>query len=191
MVPNESFPDNLLAELVQGHVDVSADRLRFVRCPTGKFNTTYFVEGASEPLALRIAPPDDRSQMLFYEHRMMRQEPTIHARIQAETDVPIPAILAHDFSHERIDRDYLLMKRMPGIPISDHTGLSRSAFDNLLAEVGQALKHVHAICRDEYGLWQARTSKSLHFKIPFFPLAMFCTKITHTKSPLIPVKKHL
>jgi aminoglycoside phosphotransferase (APT) family kinase protein len=150
-VPNESFPETLLAELVSGHVDAPTGCLRFVRCPTGKFNTTYFVEGAPEPVALRIAPPDDRSRMLFYEYRMMRQEPEVHARIQAETDIPIPTILAHDCSHERIDRDYLLMRRMPGIPISDHPGLSRSAFDRLLAEVGQALRQVHAICRDDYG----------------------------------------
>ena len=74
------------------------------------------------PLVLRIAPPDDRSRMLFYEHRMMRQEPGLHALLRERTDVPVPAILAHDFGHAEIDRDYLLMERLPGTPISAPSG---------------------------------------------------------------------
>jgi len=136
---------------VADHAEAPADALRLERCRTGKFNTTYFVEGGSRPLVLRIAPPDDRSRMLFYEHRMMRQEPDVHARVQDETNVPAPTILAHDATHQRIDRDYLVMERMPGTPISDHTGLSREASDEVLRGVGRALAEVHAIRSDRHG----------------------------------------
>jgi hypothetical protein len=42
---DEPFPGSQLAELVATHVDVPADLLCLTRCLTGKFNTTYFVEG--------------------------------------------------------------------------------------------------------------------------------------------------
>jgi aminoglycoside phosphotransferase (APT) family kinase protein len=106
-VPKVRFDDRVLALLVARHFDLDPDGVRLRRSPTGKFNETYFVEGGPVPLVLRVAPPDDRSRMLFYEHRMMRQEPALHALLRDRTDVLVPAILAHDFGRTEIDRDYL------------------------------------------------------------------------------------
>jgi len=150
-MPAPLLPLDLLAGIVAGHVGVSPDTLRLEPCATGKFNTTWFVDGGPQPLVLRIAPPDDPAPLLFYEYRMMRQEPGLHAAIQAHTRVPVPTILAHDASHARIDRDYLLMERMPGTPVSDHPGLTRSAFAGVLEAVGDALRQVHAIHGNAYG----------------------------------------
>jgi aminoglycoside phosphotransferase (APT) family kinase protein len=150
-VPQNDLPDPRLASLVARHLDVSPQGLRVQRCPTGKFNETYFVEGGPAPLVLRIAPPEDRSRVLFYEHRMMRQEPGLHALLRERTNVSVPALLAHDFSHSEIDRDYLLMERLPGTPISDHPGLTRHEMEDLLREVGRCLRQVHALTCDRYG----------------------------------------
>ena len=89
--------------------------------------------------------------MLFYEHRMMRQEPGLHAVIAEKTDVPIPTIVAHDFSHDRIDRDYVVMNRMPGAPMSEQPSLSPTAIERVLCEVGRSLRAVHAITVDRHG----------------------------------------
>src|SRR5262249_16838271 len=105
----DEFPQVVLTALVARHVDAAPAGLAVRRCPTGKFNATYFVEGGPVPLVLRIAPPDDRSRVLFYEHRMMRQEPALHTLLRERTDVPVPSILAHDFGDAEIERDYLLM----------------------------------------------------------------------------------
>ncbi len=63
----------------------------------------------------------------------------------------MPAILAHDFSHAEIGRDYLLMERLPGTPLSHHRGLTQDALGDLLREVGRCLRQVHAITGDHYG----------------------------------------
>lgn len=141
----------LLAEVVAGHLGVAPADLQLRRSTTGKFNTTYFIEGGPEPLVLRVAPTDDPSQMLFYEYRMMRQEPELHALLRARTDVPVPAILVADFSRERLDRDYLLMEQMLGVPLSEAAGLSVKAAEDILREVGRSLRQVHAITGDRYG----------------------------------------
>ncbi len=62
----ENIPQKILAELISAHTGCSANDLSFLQVPTGKFNTTYFVEGAGRPMVLRIAPPDDAG-FIFYE----------------------------------------------------------------------------------------------------------------------------
>jgi len=109
----------------------------------GKFSETFDVTGPTGRYVLRVAPPDDLRQ-LFYERRMMRQEPGIHARLLAETSVPVPPIVAHDFSRGRIDRDYLIMPRLPGVPLSE-ASLGGAARRRALAEWGGYIAQVHAI----------------------------------------------
>ncbi|MHC4444300.1 MAG: phosphotransferase family protein [Planctomycetota bacterium] len=152
MNPTEdNIPMETLVEVVAFNINTPREKIRLQRCPTGKFNTTYFITGTDQPLAIRIAPPNDPNYVLFYEYRMMRQEPSVHAKIQANTDVPIPSIIAHDTSHKKIDRDYLIMNKMSGTPISDHPGLSRRDLNNVLCQVGRGLKQVHAIHGKKYG----------------------------------------
>ena len=93
MQPSD-FPEQFLAEVICHQLARPCEGLRFERCSTGKFNTSFFVTGMPRPLVLRIAPPDDPSQVLFYEYRMMRQEPAIHELLRAQTAIPIPAIVA-------------------------------------------------------------------------------------------------
>ena len=88
-------------ELVRGII--GGDRWRVVPFGAGKFSQAFGVLSVEGEFVLRVAPPDDVRQ-LFYEYRMMRQEPAIHQRLLAETSVPVPEIVAHDFSRERIDR---------------------------------------------------------------------------------------
>jgi aminoglycoside phosphotransferase (APT) family kinase protein len=145
------FTNAVLTRLVARHLTTSPESLTLRRSPTGKFNDTYFIEGGSLPMVLRVAPPDDRSRMLFYERRMMRQEPGLHALLKERTDVPVPAILAHDFSRTEIDPDYLLMERLPGTPISHVLALTQGVFDDLLRQVGRCLRQVHEIRGDRHG----------------------------------------
>jgi aminoglycoside phosphotransferase (APT) family kinase protein len=89
--------------------------------------------------------------MLFYEHRMMRQEPALHALLRARTDVPVPAILAHDFGRRDIDRDYLIIERLPGTPISGQTNLTQAALEAILRQVGHCLREVHGLTGTGFG----------------------------------------
>ena len=113
----------------------------------GKFSETFRADGTDGRYVLRIAPPDDLLQ-LFYEYRMMRQEPAIHARLLAETSVPVPPIVAHDFSRRRIDRDYLIMPRLPGVQLIDrHMRDALSAKDrrSIACAMGETLAHLHTL----------------------------------------------
>jgi len=109
----------------------------------GKFSETFDVAGSGGRHVLRVAPPDDLRQ-LFYERRMMRQEPAIHERLLAETAVPVPPIVTQDFSRERIDRDWLLMPRLDGTPLSE-ARLAGPARERALSEWGGYIAEIHRL----------------------------------------------
>jgi len=109
----------------------------------GRFSETFDVAGPKGRYVLRVAPPDDLRQ-LFYERGMMRQEPGIHARLLAETDVPVPPIVASEFSRRLIDRDWLIMPRLPGEPLSQ-AGLPPEARRRALREWGGWIAQVHGV----------------------------------------------
>jgi aminoglycoside phosphotransferase (APT) family kinase protein len=123
------------------------DEWRIAPFGAGKFSSVFAVDSSSGRYVLRVAPPDSVRQ-LFYEYRMMRQEPAIHARLGSETSVPVPEIVAHDFSRELIDRDYLIMPRLPGRPLSD-AALSPPARRRSLREWGGYVAEIHALTDPE------------------------------------------
>jgi aminoglycoside phosphotransferase (APT) family kinase protein len=103
----ERFATELLARLVTAHLPADPNRLAFEPIRTGKHNTSYYVRTPGAEWVLRISPPDDAG-FLFYERRMMAQEPQLHGLLRAETTVPVAEILAYDDSRSLLDRDYLL-----------------------------------------------------------------------------------
>jgi aminoglycoside phosphotransferase (APT) family kinase protein len=146
---SEGLATELLNRLVAAHLPADPDQFAFEPIPTGRHNTSYYVQGVGEELVLRISPPDDAG-FLFYERRMMAQEPELHALLRAETTVPVAGILAYDDSRTLLDRDYLLMERLPGEPLTD-AGLAAQQIGGVLEQVGVYLAQMHALVADRYG----------------------------------------
>lgn len=133
--------------LVRRHRPELDGPLTFTPIATGKFNTSFFVDAATEQLVLRIAPPRDRV-FVFYERDMMRQEPQIHELVLSRTSVPVARIHAFDDSHELIDRDYLVMELLPGRSLTE---MGHVNYASVLRQVGSFLAQVHRIEADRYG----------------------------------------
>ncbi|HZB95049.1 MAG TPA: aminoglycoside phosphotransferase family protein, partial [Herpetosiphonaceae bacterium] len=143
----ESFDTATLDALVRHHIP-DASGLCFTRIGTGKHNTSYWVDSHRERLVLRLAPPDETG-LLFYERQMMRQEPELHALIRARTSIPVADVVAYDFSRTQIDRDYLLLIRLPGTPLSDVALPSRSQRSQFLRQAGGYLRQLHGLIAPE------------------------------------------
>jgi aminoglycoside phosphotransferase (APT) family kinase protein len=142
------FSEDALRQMVRRFSP--AEVLSFTRVPTGHFNTTLGVETASGPLILRISPPDDAG-FVFYERRMMAQEPGLHRLLLERTSAPVPEILGYDDSRSLIDRDYLLMRKLPGRPLSDCGPRAASLENTAFYQVGRYLREIHEITADCYG----------------------------------------
>ena len=145
----ESFDAETLTALVLAHVDADPAALCFTPIRTGKHNTSYWVDSGRGRFVLRIAPPDDAG-FLFYERRMMRQEPELHALVRAQTGIPVAEVVAYDFTRTLVARDYLLMVALPGTPLSDFPGLTRAQFERALRQVGGYLRQLHALIAGEH-----------------------------------------
>ena len=143
-LPPEAIDFEKLLERVATHLDAAPETLQLVPISTGKHNSSFWVIAEPRRWVLRIAPPDSTG-LLFYEHRMMRQEPLLHDLIRQQTTIPAAQIIAADFSRAHLDRDYLLMSALPGIPLSDATDLSSDQQHQILSQVGTHLHQLHQL----------------------------------------------
>jgi fructosamine-3-kinase len=133
-----------LATLVAPHLPPGQHLARLVPIGTGKHNRSYWVEAAAgDRWVLRVAPAD-HTGLLFYERRMMRQEPDLHRLIRARTTIPVAEIIVADFTRARLDRDWLLLSALPGRPMSQ-AGLNPTSTGHVLASVGHHLRQLHAL----------------------------------------------
>ena len=140
------FEEEQLRKTVRKHLPDLKDVL-FEPVRTGKFNTSYWVRTWDTDYVLRIAPPRD-AVFVFYEREMMRQEPALHELLRARTRVPVPRVLAFDDSLRIIDRDYILMERLPGRPLTEAAFVDTN---RVLRQVGEFLAEVHALRAEKYG----------------------------------------
>lgn len=138
------FDSVTLTNLVAPHLGIDPSLLRLSPIRTGKHNSSYWVDGGEARLVLRVAPPDDAG-LLFYEVRMMRQEPELHTLIREGTGLPVAAVVAYDFSRQVIDRDWLLMTGLPGVPLSEAENLTPTQRARTLQQVGERLRALHAL----------------------------------------------
>ncbi len=140
----ESFNIKILTELVCAHLPVDGESLHFSRVQTGKHNSSYWVDSPAGRFVLRIAPPDETG-FLFYERLMMHQEPALQTLIRAKTAIPVAEVVGYDFSRNKLDRDYMLMVALPGVPLSDASGLTPTQFNQALSQVGHYLRQLHTL----------------------------------------------
>lgn len=136
-----------LINLAATHLDRDPTALQLVPIATGKHNASFWVIADYDRWVLRVAPPDSTG-LLFYERRMMQQEPLLHDLIRSRTTIPVAQILAADFSRTHLNRDYLLMTALPGVPLSE-AALSPDQQQQTLEQVGFYLRQLHQLTAPE------------------------------------------
>jgi fructosamine-3-kinase len=138
----EAFDHRVLTALVQSQLKTAEVCLTPIH--TGKHNSSFWVDTPRQRFVLRLGPPD-HTGLLFYERRMMRQEPRLHELIRSHTSIPVADVVAHDFSRSSIDRDYVLLSALPGMPLSDAGDLTPRHIDNVLEQLGAYLSQLHTL----------------------------------------------
>ncbi len=147
MPDHDDLAPDALRDAVLAHLESDAEITAFEPIPTGKFNTSWTVSTEEGDYVLRVAPPDD-AVYLFYERRMMHQEPDLHRLLRAETNVPVAEIVAFDAGRTLLPRDFLLMERLPGRALAEAPALDH---DRVLWQTGECLAQVHRLTADRYG----------------------------------------
>lgn len=121
-----------------------------VELGVGTYNSTYRVDlDEGEPVILRIAPEPSR------------QGPAAPATMRNEyATLPflaplgrlVPRTLAVDFTHQLLERDYLVQTLLPGVPASQQlAGYSASASAHLYRELGAVTRTIHDVTGPAFG----------------------------------------
>lgn len=146
----ETFSIHTLKGLVSKPLATDPESLKIRPVPTGKFNTTFRVDGGKVSAILRIAPEENPADKLFYEHRMMLQEPGVLQKVKEMTSIPVPEVICLTERDPEIGRDWILMSLLPGSPMTGSI-MPEEAIRRAHAEIGQALKSLHAITSRLFG----------------------------------------
>jgi aminoglycoside phosphotransferase (APT) family kinase protein len=143
-------PADVLLAICRRALGAGAAVRRIVELGVGTYNSTYRVErAAGEPVILRIAPAPSRQAPGVRE--AMRNE---HATLPflAPLGGLVPRTLAVDFTHQLLDRDYLVQTLLPGEPASQRlAGYSPSALRHLYRELGSETRAIHDVSGPGFG----------------------------------------
>lgn len=142
-----------------------------VELSAGMYNNTYrlALTGIDRPMMLRVAPQQQRQ--FRSEWQLMRNE---YASLPWLTPIAplMPRIIAADWSHQVIDRDWMIQSMLDGVPAPGPLGLSaypRSTWAGFFRQLGAIAKTVHAIRGPHFGpingpvhpTWSAAVAASL------------------------------
>lgn len=127
------------------HTEVCSARL----LTGGLFNTTYFVDTAGcGPVVLRVGPVN-RHLLMPFEHSLMEAEQRVYTLCRKK-EIPVSEVLAADTSKTILDRDFMIVRYIPGRPMSE-VKLNPQDDARICREIGAAAAKMHSITNSCFG----------------------------------------
>lgn len=115
----------------------------------GGYNTVYRVELESGPVILRVAPRE--SVQYGSEWRLMRNEYAAMPWLAVIAPL-MPRLLAVDWSHAIVDRDWMIQTCLTGLPAPEHLGhYPRSGRTTFFRQLGAITRTVHDVRGPHFG----------------------------------------
>ncbi|WP_322747721.1 MULTISPECIES: aminoglycoside phosphotransferase family protein [unclassified Frankia] len=170
---SEAFQQSVAASEIQAICrrvfGAEAHALSAAELSAGRYNNTYrvTVAGQKRPVILRVAPEPTRQ--FGSERQLMRNEYASVPWLAAIAPL-MPRVLAADWSHEVIGRDYLVQTLLDGVPAPDRLGdYPRSTWPGYFRQMGAIARDVHAVRGPSFGpvtcpahaTWSAAVTASL------------------------------
>lgn len=160
-----------IGELVKLHFGQAYEVSRIEELTGGMFSAVYRIEGTGGPdqLILKVGPPPE-APLLSYEQTVMATEVECLRLIRERTSVPVPKVLAYDFSKTALDSDYFFMTALEGVTLNCVSkSMSRDNLSRLKIELGEYLAQLHQIKGPYYGYFtQAPARQFSTWKDAFF-----------------------
>lgn len=90
--------------------------------------------------------------LLTYERDVMPTEVECYRLIREQTSVPVPEVLAHDFSKTHIKSNYFFMTALEGVPLSAVSKkMEKENLGRVKAELARHLEQIHHVKGGYYG----------------------------------------
>lgn len=119
----------------------------------GMFNCAYLIERMVEKdnIVLKVSiKPGTRT--LTYERDPMPTEVAVFQLIEEQTTIPVPKVLAYDFSKKHIESNYFFMTALEGVSMNTvQKKMSKENLAELKIELAGCLAQLHQIKGDYFG----------------------------------------
>ncbi|WP_307820634.1 aminoglycoside phosphotransferase family protein [Streptomyces sp. BRB081] len=118
---------------------------------TGMYNSTYrvTVAGREQAVIVRIAPEPQRQ--FTSERALIRNEYASLPYLAALAPL-LPRVLAADFTHEIVGRDYMVQSFLDGVPATEHLRTyPRSVWPVYYRQLGEIARRVHDVPGPAFG----------------------------------------
>jgi aminoglycoside phosphotransferase (APT) family kinase protein len=125
--------------------------LSAVELGMGMYNSTYKVDlaGQDRPMILRVAPKP--GSQFRSEQQLMRNEYASLPYLAVIAPL-MPRVIAADWSHEVIGRDWMIQTYLAGVPAPEHLGTyPRTAWPAFYRQLGSITRSVHAVRGRHFG----------------------------------------
>lgn len=117
----------------------------------GLFNTTYRVRTDRQDTVLRLGPVN-RHLLLPFEEKLMDAEGLVDGLCR-ENGVPASEVLVLDTTKTRLDRDFMIVKRIPSVALSEvkEGEISPENRREISKTCGELTKRLHRVEGERFG----------------------------------------
>ena len=142
-----------IKELVRIHFGRECETGEITELTGGMFNAIYRIERKNEKdaVVLKVGVIPDTT-LLTYERDIMPVEVECYRMIREQTTVPVPEVLAYDFSKRYIESNYFFMTELKGEPFSKvMKKMGQENADRIREELAGYLYQIHGIKGKYFG----------------------------------------
>ena len=142
-----------IKELVRIHFGRECETGEITELTGGMFNAIYRIERKNEKDAviLKVGVIPDTT-LLTYERDIMPVEVECYRMIREQTTVPVPEVLAYDFSKRYIESNYFFMTELKGEPFSKvMKKMGQENADRIREELAGYLYQIHGVKGNYFG----------------------------------------
>lgn len=148
-----TLTEGKIQELVHLHFGADCKVASIKELEGGMFNAIYLIgrkrEGDQIVLKVGTAPG---TPLLTYERDVMPTEVECLRLVRERTTVPVPQVLAYDFSKTRVNSNYFFMTALEGTALSSVSNkMDRVNLKGIKAELAGYLAQIHTIKGAYYG----------------------------------------
>ena len=142
-----------IRELVRIHFGRECETGEITELTGGMFNAIYRIERKNEKdaVVLKVGVIPDTT-LLTYERDIMPVEVECYRMIREQTTVPVPEVLAYDFSKRYIESNYFFMTELKGEPFSKvMKKMGQENADRIREELAGYLYQIHGVKGKYFG----------------------------------------
>ncbi|WP_344597741.1 aminoglycoside phosphotransferase family protein [Actinomadura vinacea] len=147
----QSLTANEIAKVCRRAFGAAARPVSVVELGTGMYNNVYRVTlaGREHPVVLRVAPQEGRQ--FRSERHLMRNEFASVPWLSVIASL-MPQVIAADWSHEVVSRDWMIQTYLDGVPAPERLGAyPRTAWPAFFRQLGAITRAVHGVRGPRFG----------------------------------------